>query len=114
MKQFITKKYIMNNYKNILCVPYCDLQFLLNFKDPDYYHAGVYGWNCDIYYVGNDTCIVTGYRPFGNIKTKYTTNKKYNEAAKTLIDNCVYFVNDTETEEQINNLIKQYVNEYCN
>ena len=114
MKRKTTQKAIRNNYKNIIVVPYCDLQYLLKFREPDYYHTGVYGWNCNIYYINIDTCIVTGYRPFGNIKTRYETNKKYNEQAKKLLNSCEYFINYEETEEQLNNLIKEYIMEACN
>ena len=42
-------------------VGYCDAQHLLSGIEPDYYTAGVYGWNCDIYRIAGLT-ICTGYR----------------------------------------------------
>ena len=44
---------------------YCDLAEIMSGKEPMYYNAGVYGWNCDIYtgYVdGKAIAISTGYR----------------------------------------------------
>lgn len=42
-------------------VGYCDAQYLLGYCAPDYYTAGIYGWNCDIYRIAGLT-ICTGYR----------------------------------------------------
>lgn len=43
-------------------VGYCGLQDALSGIAPDYYTAGVYGWNCDVYTIAGLT-ICTGYRP---------------------------------------------------
>ena len=47
-------------------VGYCDLQDALSGITPDYYTAGVYGWNCDVYTIAGLT-ICTGYRPAAGI-----------------------------------------------
>ena len=69
MKERTTMKYIKQNYKKIINVGYCKLQNFLKHETPKYYTAGVYGWNADIY-IFKDIALVTGYRPFGNIKIK--------------------------------------------
>lgn len=47
-------------------VGYCDLQNALSGITPDYYTAGVYGWNCDVYNIaGLNIC--TGYRPAAGV-----------------------------------------------
>lgn len=48
-------------------VGYCDLHGVLSGIDPDYYTAGVYGWNCDIYIIAGLT-ICTGYRPAAGVR----------------------------------------------
>ena len=48
-------------------VGYCDLQGVLSGIDPDYYTAGVYGWNCDVYTIAGLT-ICTGYRPAAGVR----------------------------------------------
>ena len=48
-------------------VGYCDLQDALSGITPDYYTAGVYGWNCDIYAIAGLT-ICTGYRPAAGVR----------------------------------------------
>lgn len=68
MKTQTTKKAIMNAYRNVIKVGYCDLQDALKWREPDFYTAGVHGRNADVYVIDYDTVIVTGYRPFGNIE----------------------------------------------
>lgn len=48
-------------------VGYCDLYGALSGIDPDYYTAGVYGWNCDVYTIAGLT-ICTGYRPAAGVR----------------------------------------------
>lgn len=98
----VTEKEIKENYKNIYYCNYCDLQNLLTYYEPDYYTKGVYGWNADIYVLDFDTVIITGYRPFGNIKIENT--EELEEQAKEvlnsdLIDNDKnYIINKIITE----------------
>ena len=66
MKFKTTKKEMLENAK-VIAVPYCALQYLLSHKEPVAYTSGIYGWNCDIYEVGSNWYISTGYRPFGNV-----------------------------------------------
>lgn len=47
-------------------VGYCDLQAALQGIEPDYYTAGLYGWNCDVYTIAGLT-ICTGYRPAAGV-----------------------------------------------
>lgn len=82
MKFRTTQKDIKNSYYNVLSIGYADLGYLLQHRDPEAYTAGVYGWNADIYGIGN-TAIVTGYRPFGK-HIDYTIVRKYNEKAKKI------------------------------
>lgn len=81
MKTKVTKKMINNNYYNVVIIGYCDLQALLHYQQPLYYTAGVYGWNADIYPVDYNTVIVTGYRPFGNVRVDWDRMKKYENFA---------------------------------
>lgn len=48
-------------------VGYCDLYGVLSGIDPDYYTAGVYGWNCDVYVIAG-LAICTGYRPAAGVR----------------------------------------------
>lgn len=55
----ITRK-ILDNYRVVSC-GYCDLQYLLRYKDRIGRNAGVYGWNYDCFRFDN-FMLVTGYR----------------------------------------------------
>ena len=68
----------MKNYK-CFSVGYCDLQTLLGVANPQFYTAGVYGWNADIYIFGN-IAIVTGYRPFCK-QIDFDIIRKFEDAA---------------------------------
>ena len=68
MKTQTTKKVITGAFENVIKVGYCDMQDALKWREPNFYTAGVYGWNSDVYVIDYDTVIVTGYRPFGNIE----------------------------------------------
>lgn len=48
-------------------VGYCDLCGALAGIEPDYYTAGVYGWNCDVYVIAG-LAICTGYRPAAGVR----------------------------------------------
>ena len=80
----VNKKDILDSYSNVISIGYCSLQYLLKCKDTRLYTCGVYGWNANIYHINNSTCIVTGYRPFGNIYPKYDIIKKYEDKARKL------------------------------
>lgn len=79
MRIKVAKKEIMKNYK-CFSVGYCDLQTLLNVTNPQFYTAGVYGWNADIYTFGN-IAIITGYRPFGK-QIDFDIIRKFEDAAQ--------------------------------
>lgn len=99
-KMNVTRKYIVGNFTNIISVPYCALQDLLKFESPIWYTSGVYGWNADVYMANFYTCIVTGYRPFGNIRPTSELNGAFNTAAQK-----------ADTPEKCKDLLNAYVKE---
>nr|DAJ00783.1 MAG TPA: hypothetical protein [Caudoviricetes sp.] len=84
MKTKITKKAIMSTYRNVIKVGYCDMQDALKWCRPNFYTAGVYGWNADVYVIDYDTVIVTGYRPFGNVELPHEVIDMLNKCAKSI------------------------------
>ena len=85
--KFKTTKKAMLEGGLVIPASYCSLQSLLSFKAPVAYTAGVYGWNCDIYEVGPNWYIATGYRPFGNCLADYEViNDIESRAEKILHD----------------------------
>lgn len=99
----VTKKWVMNGFKNVICVGYCDLQILLSQKRPMYYTSGVYGWNADVYIYDADTAVVTGYRPFGNVEVDSKTARKYNERAREVTRN------DTAAAQPLSDLFSEFI-----
>ena len=85
-KQKMTKKYVMGNYRNIISVPYCELQRTLRYTEPIGYITRVEGWAADIYFVDVDTVIVTGYAPFGNYKATHALCERYEEKASNILE----------------------------
>lgn len=84
MKTQTTKKAIMSAFENVIKVGYCDLQDALKWREPNFYTAGVYGWNADVYVIDDDTVIVTGYRPFGNMKLSREVIDTLNKCAESI------------------------------
>lgn len=74
----------MSAYRNVIKVGYCDMQDALKWREPNFYTAGVYGWNSDVYVIDNDTVIVTGYRPFGNVELPREVIETLNKCAKSI------------------------------
>ena len=84
MKTKTTKKAIMGAFDNVIKVGYCDMQDALKWREPNFYTAGVYGWNADVYVIDIDTVIVTGYRPFGNVEIPREVIDTLNKCAESI------------------------------
>lgn len=87
MKRKVTKKYVQYIVgKGIIPIGYCKAQFLLLGREPMWYTTSrVYGWRADVYYLGEDLAIATGYAPFGDIRLSYDFIQKYEtEAAEAI------------------------------
>ena len=101
MKTQITKKAIMSAYRNVIKVGYCGLQKALKWREPNFYTAGVHGWNADVYVIDCDTVIVTGYRPFGNIELPRSVIEALNYCTDCTLSHSDY---DTSQKVLTNNL----------
>lgn len=84
MKTKTTKRAIMHAYENVIKVRYNDLQDALKWREPNFYIAGVYGWNSDVYVIDYATVIVTGDRPFGNIELPREVINTLNKCAVSI------------------------------
>ena len=106
MKYKTTQKAIKNSYSRILCVGYCDLQYLFYFESPEAYTCGVYEWNADIYSAGG-VAIVTGYRPFGNIRPSYDLRKAYDDRAREVVSNMNY-----QSIEETRGILREMIRDF--
>lgn len=64
---------------------YCDLQVILATSYPEYYNAGVYGWNCDVYTFG-EVAISTGYRNTKGERIPAELIERYERKARSTYD----------------------------
>lgn len=86
MKKHTSMTDITRNYKKVFRCGYCDLQYIMRCHAPQFYNAGVYGWNCDVYTIGN-IAITTGYRNMRGALIPDKLIKKYSEIAKVIAAN---------------------------
>ena len=109
IKTRATNKEIKSGFSKIISVPYCAIQNLLKYSTANYYnYSTVYGWRNDIYVINFDTCIVTGYQPYGNIKPSAEILKKYESLAINELDKNL---NYEAKKKNINNLLIDFINE---
>lgn len=105
MKLKTTKKQIKENFNTILSIGYCDAQYLLDFKNPFAYSAGINGWSCDYYQLGN-ICISTGYAPIGT-PVNYALLKELEDKAQLIKHD--YNLDNSDKEKQLDELLKQLI-----
>lgn len=105
----VTRKQIKEGYKNVIEVGYCELQTLLRYESARYYTCGVYGWSADIYEINDNTVIVTGYSPFGNIRVDRKIIKKYEDKAMKISHD--WLKSYEENKKAIDKLIKKFIKE---
>ena len=84
MKTQTTKKAIMSTFENVIKVSYCDMQDALKWRKPNFYTAGVFGCKADVYVIDDDTVIVTGHRPFGNMELSREVIDTLNKCAESI------------------------------
>lgn len=118
MKYKTTKKEVKSNYRSIIRLGAVELYYLLKFTEPVAYTSGVYGWNADIYDLGN-VAIVTGYRSFGNISPDYDIVEKYNKLGKEIYEekhnpSKAWNEEREEQEKRLNQLIQKFIEEVTN
>lgn len=108
MKFRTTKKAVMSGYDTVICIGYCDLQHLLNYRSPVAYTANREGWGADIYDFGGSTAIVTGYAPFGTIRPKYELVREYEDKAKHILySRCDY--DHADLRSMLDELIAEFI-----
>ena len=84
MKLQTTKKCIKEKSAKVLCAGYCSAWYLLLNKNAFAYSAGVYGWQCDYYDLGNGIILATGYdcSRLGGKRVSCDLLDEYNNKAK--------------------------------
>lgn len=110
MKVHVTQKAIKENFRNRIDVGYCGLANVLRYRSPEYYNAGVYGWNGDYYVINEDTIIMSGYRLNNRtVRPSYETTKKYEDEARVIIADMS--TNYDETKKALDELLEKFIDE---
>ena len=91
----------MSAFENVIRVGYCDMQSALTWREPNFYTAGVYGWNADVYVIDADTVVVTGYRPFGNVELSRNVIDTLNACAESASRNLEYHMAKTYLRDNL-------------
>lgn len=114
MKRETTMKSIKNTFGKIYQVGYCGLQNIFRYESPQFYNAGVYGWNCDIYVdYGKNIAISTGYRNMRGVQIPNEIVEKYDKVALDILKDTFgksYEDIKTALEENKENFLNEIIN----
>lgn len=87
MSKVHTSMKCCNNFRHVFRAGYCDFQFIMYGIEPQFYNSGVYGWNCNLYADYSRDCIITtGYRNMRGSLIPSEIIRKYDAAARAIID----------------------------
>jgi len=101
----------VNNFEHVYKCPASVLYYIFNGIEPNYYNAGTYGWNCDIYVnYSHDTAICTGYRCNKGKNIPSELIDKYTEKAVTIINKHLnYAEHRTALDDNINDFLNELI-----
>lgn len=105
----VKEKDIKEGWRYIITAGYCDIAYLLYYKNADFYTYNSDGWKADFYKINDSTIISTGYSPIDIGFRDYNINKKYNEKARTIVND--YNIKYELKTKKIDNLLKKYIKE---
>lgn len=110
MKIKATRKSMKESYNTIICIGYCEAQYLLQYENEIAYSTRAEGWACD-YYDINGVLISTGYAPLTekNSKRDYATTRKYEEQAQKIV--CDSSIPYDEKPVKVRALLNEYITE---
>lgn len=91
-----------------LSLGYCEYQDIFRYLDANAYTCGLYGWNADVYEVGGNFAIVTGYRPFGKVRLRIR-----NDALKEIADLAEEYTRSSMGQEEFKGKIKDVLRNEC-
>lgn len=116
MKVKVKEKELKENYNMIWSVGYCNIENIEKALDPQYYTAGVYGWNADHYEIiinkkniYKRILISTGYRPLHNKNVKnvsYEKIKKLDGKARKIFETSGDFQQNCK---KVNKLLENFI-----
>lgn len=113
MKFKTTKKAMYNYADHVIMVGYCELDWLLDYKNPLSYCLRAEGWACDNYLIDN-VIISTGYNPIKSKNLKVSDTeldkiaKAYEQKAWELRDK---YRNYEDIKKETNKLLNKFIKE---
>lgn len=84
MKTKVTRSEVYRYHNKVISIGYCAAYYLLIGEEAIGYNHGIYGWNYDLYSIGN-VAISTGYRPIGE-SVNYEILDRYEAEAKSIYE----------------------------
>ena len=87
MKILVSRKQIKDNFRKVYVMNETRGQTIFYGQSPEYYAIGIYGYNCDVYIINNDTAVAVGYRPFGDYLPESIENEIYKKALRVIEEN---------------------------
>lgn len=117
MKLKTTKKAIREQASNLFNVGYCELQYMLGYKNAFAYSSGRDGWSCDYYELthsrkGIAVILATGYRTNGTgDRLNYDLVKRYEKQSKKIMNTYNTYENVQDRPKLLNSLINLFIEE---
>lgn len=110
MKVKVTRSLLKSHYNRAIAIGYCDAYSLLYFENPEYYTAGIYGWNFDAYDI-DGVLITTGYRGMIGVTPNYERLRFFNKKSEDVINSKITF---EEKKKKVSELLKDFIKETLN
>ena len=105
----MTNKEVRRVFDKVYSIGYGAMQFLLRFENRIGYNCGIYGWNYDVYSLGNGICICTGYRNMPGKTIPYELVQKYEKYASEILSEVCGKWDEKRKRMQV--LIKDFLGE---
>ena len=109
-KMKTTRKQLNRCFSRIFWCGYCDLQYILHNDSPKFYNCGIYGWNYNVYDLGN-IAITTGYRGMFGTEIPRELIHKYEAEAKPIVESTLSWKNHDEYVAKMNDIRDRFINE---
>lgn len=112
-KMKTTRKQLNRCFSRIFWCGYCDLQNILHNDSPKFYNCGIYGWNYDVYDLGN-IAITTGYRGMFGEQIPSEIISKYDKEAREIVESPLSWKNHDEYVAKMDDIRDRFINELKN
>lgn len=109
LKMQVTKKQLKHSYDYIISVGYCKCDFLVNHQISRYYYSNNLGWRFDVYELGYNCILTTGYEYLKENKDQQEFEaivEKYDKKAKEIVGDFSIYSTD-KLQENWDNFVNE-------